>query len=437
MIKWFRVKNFHSYLDDCTVDFTVNEQVTDCAFDYPLNNSTKVAKVLGVFGADASGKSNLVKAMAFISWFISDSYKALNQGAQIPCFAHFAGNDQNTQIEVAFCFPKTNKATTPAVSQSSNSSSEDEQTDLEYRYLVEFNQHRVVFESLKSQTSKGTSVVFTRTFNPEKKHYVIQRNTNTLPTSDAILEQTPQNCSLISFVYRIETSQGINPKPNKHNLVSLLGFLFSLNNSNIASVGGNNELYDLNQATAMFAENSDLFDYVKHLLCQYDLGIDDISIEKSTLPATADNIASNFIVLCIHHNKGRPYPLPMSLESSTIQSAYKILAAIMLRLKIGGMLILDEFDNDLPPQLSLKIINLFKDISQNPMNAQLVFTSRCSPILSPQIFNMIHKQHVYLTEKVDCRSQAWRADESGGSQERDNLYTKYANGVGHDIATFH
>jgi AAA15 family ATPase/GTPase len=414
VFKWFRFKNFQSYLDDCIVDLSVNKKVAHSYFDYELPDGSKISKILGVFGANGSGKSNLIQPLAFISWFLGHSFQSLAEKDKIPYSPHFCTKDQNTEIEfeIAFVLPKQNELPHDC---------------LELKYFVEFNKSRVIREEMKVKTSRLFSNVFTRLYDPEKDRYIIKKNAKYLPTPNATLEQAPHNCSLVSYLSRINHDN----KTDSFDLLSGISLLFEVNESNLNMLGRDNHFYNLGYATQLFAENKAIFNNVKTLLKKYDLGLDDIEIEETTVISSDGEEESKLMPFCIHHNKGKPFRLPMHLESSGTQSAYRMLASIALRLELGGISILDEFDNDLHPQLTAEIINLFKDQSTNPKNAQLIFTSH-----SPEILKLLRKQHVYLTEKIDCESQAWRADEIEGLKERDNLYAKYISGALGGVPSF-
>ncbi len=406
MIKWFRFKNFESYRNDCLVDLTVNKKVAHSYFDHEMADGSKVAKVLGVFGANGSGKSNLLQPLAFASWFIAHSFKEMEDDEKLPYFPHFAAQDQNSEIEVSFYIPT--------------------EIDIEFNYFIEFNKHRAIRETLKVKTSRLFTSLFDRRYNEEKSQYIVKKNNQTLPTTKHILEQTPQNCSLISYVSRLS-----DKKFNETNVVSIVATVFGMNDSNLSSSGRRSEVYNLNEVTKLFADHDEIFSIVKGLLQKYDLGLDDIVIEETTVLTADGEEESRLMPFCIHNHQGKPYRLPLHRESSGTQSAYKMLASIALRLKQGGISVLDEFDNDLHPQLTAEIINLFKDESTNPKNAQLIFTSH-----SPEILKLLRKQHVYLTEKSDCESEAWRADDIEGLKERDNLYAKYISGALGGVPSF-
>jgi hypothetical protein len=382
-----------------------------------LDDGSKVAKVLGVFGANGAGKSNLIQPIAFLSWFLTDSFKQLKADDSIPFSPHFATEDKNTVIEVALISPDKDKPPS--------------QADPDFYYYLEFNQQRVIKEELKSRAKQAKYLtVFSRTYEQRNDSYIVKKKGGALPTSIKVLEQAPHNCSLISYVYRIEHKGDDTVGIDLKNMVSLFGLLLSLNDNNLKS-GQVPSNHDMTYATNVFSQKPEIFNQVKYLLKKYDLGITDVIIEQSTVITGDGREVPRLIPFCLHEHQGKSYRLSMLMESSGTQSAYRLLASIALRLQYGGACILDEFDYDLHPQLTEEIINLFKDQSTNPANAQLIFTSH-----SPEILKLLRKQHVYLTEKDDCTSEAWRADEIEGLRERDNLYAKYISGALGGVPSF-
>ena len=105
-------------------------------------------------------------------------------------------------------------------------------------------------------------------------------------------------------------------------------------------------------------------------------------------------------------------------------SAFNLLSLILPVLKNGGIAIIDELDNDLHPHLLQEIFNLFRSEYTNPHNAQLIFTCH-----TPEVFNILNKHQIYLVEKIDQKSEAWRLDEVEGIRNDDNLYAKYMAGA--------
>ena len=125
------------------------------------------------------------------------------------------------------------------------------------------------------------------------------------------------------------------------------------------------------------------------------------------------------------HNVGDDsFELMIYEESNGTQSAYSLLGLILPVLKNGGVAIIDELDNDLHPLLLPAIFDLFRSSHHNPPNAQLIFS--CHP---PEVFNLLNKHQIYLVEKYEQASEAWRLDEMEGIRNDDNLYAKYMAGA--------
>ena len=93
-------------------------------------------------------------------------------------------------------------------------------------------------------------------------------------------------------------------------------------------------------------------------------------------------------------------------------------------LERGGMAIIDEIDNDLHPHLLPHLIDLFKFEHTNPHQAQLIFSCH-----TPEVLNILKKHQIYLVQKENQESEAWRLDEVVGVRADDNLYAKYMAGA--------
>ena len=92
---------------------------------------------------------------------------------------------------------------------------------------------------------------------------------------------------------------------------------------------------------------------------------------------------------------------------------------------MGGLAVIDEFENDLHPHMLGAILELFANASTNPLNAQLIFT--CHAV---EVLNLIHKSQVILVQKDhNCESSACRLDAVTGIRNDDNFYAKYMAGA--------
>lgn len=116
--------------------------------------------------------------------------------------------------------------------------------------------------------------------------------------------------------------------------------------------------------------------------------------------------------------------MPFFEESSGTKSLFVLLRRLLPVLQSGGLAIIDKIDNDLHPHMLPVILELFKFEHTNPKNAQIIFTCH-----TPEVLNILKKHQVYLVEKTDLHSEAWRLDEMSGIRVDDNLYAKYYAGA--------
>jgi AAA15 family ATPase/GTPase len=85
--------------------------------------------------------------------------------------------------------------------------------------------------------------------------------------------------------------------------------------------------------------------------------------------------------------------------------------------------IIDEIDNDLHPHLLPHLIDLFKFEHTNPHQAQLYL------VVIHLKSEYLKKHQIYLVQKENQESEAWRLDEVVGVRADDNLYAKYMAGA--------
>lgn len=83
-------------------------------------------------------------------------------------------------------------------------------------------------------------------------------------------------------------------------------------------------------------------------------------------------------------------------ESAGTNKFFDLLAPIYLMLSRGGLLIIDELDAKLHPLMTQAIIRLFNNPESNPNNAQLIFATHDTNLLSAELFR---RDQIYFTEK--------------------------------------
>ena len=127
----------------------------------------------------------------------------------------------------------------------------------------------------------------------------------------------------------------------------------------------------------------------------------------------------------VHRIGDQEQRLPLWYESSGTQAAFVLLEKILPTLEHGGVVIIDEMEADLHPEMITAMLELIIDRKLNPHNAQVIFTCHAHEVL-----NGLQKDQVLLVEKdPNGFSEAWRLGDMKGIRRDDNLYAKYRAGV--------
>lgn len=396
MIKYIRFNNFYSYLDDTEISFEVGKQATSSAYDFALETTQdtyRLNKVMVVLGANGSGKTQLLKPLAFLGWFMSRSAFTPDEHKLDVIEPFILNKENNIVFELGF-FIKNEQAVLD-----------------EYRYELSLNSENVIInENLYIKSSGKFSYIFKRSYDNDKMNY---QHKGFLHSK--IAQDIPKKTSMMSYAYLFDI-------PIAESIVDKMTILAS----NITSEGR----YDVNDNilanTEFFFHNPKLKRYAEELLCKFDTGIKGINIKSVMVLSRETNQTEEVLIpFGIHQMAdGTEFELNFFQESNGTQSAYNLLSLILPILHGGGIAVIDELDNDLHPLLLPEILNLFRSSHTNPHNAQLIFTCH-----TPEVFNLLNKHQIYLVEKTDQLSEAWRLDEMDGVRNDDNLYAKYMAGA--------
>ena len=95
MIHTFKAKNFYSFEDEVTVSFVVYKKAPDTESYIATAAGARLSLIEAIIGANASGKTTALKALAFMQWLMVDSYRhnrnylpfqpfALNKKSELP-----------------------------------------------------------------------------------------------------------------------------------------------------------------------------------------------------------------------------------------------------------------------------------------------------------------------------------------------------------------
>lgn len=388
MFHRLKFSNFYSFLDEVEISFLMdgrsskNEKscdssVVDC----------RVSKVMAVIGPNGAGKTNVIKPLAFLSWFASRSFGAARDD-DIIIQPHFLNADSPSQFEIEF-----------------------EASSRLFKYNLSIKNGEVEEELLSEKTSRLWSKLFERRL--EGESYSIKQRGFGLDAR--IASKVKKNASLISTAA-------------EHNIHTALIITEQLDKtaSNISWFGRSNfrGFSDVIRVSSFYVENENYMKKMSELIKSWDFGIEDVKIQK--IDSRSEDGTERLIHMPygVHRYEGHSYHVPFASESSGTQAAYHLLSKLLPALERGGLVVYDELEGDLHPHMLDSITQLFFNPATNPKNAQIIFTTH-----SVQVLNELQKCQILLVEKQDGVSDAWRLSEVEGVRSDDNFYAKYMSGT--------
>lgn len=90
------------------------------------------------------------------------------------------------------------------------------------------------------------------------------------------------------------------------------------------------------------------------------------------------------------------YTLNMTEESDGTNSYFKLIGVVKKALDLGTLLVADEMDAHLHPLLTKHLVSLFNSAEFNPKGAQLIFTSHNTNLLD---LDVLRRDQIWFTEK--------------------------------------
>lgn len=389
MIHSFTCENFYSIRDKVEVDFAVGDNAPTKTSYVKIPTDGRVSLVEAVIGANASGKTNVLKVLPFMRWLVVDAYTD-DPDADLPVQPFGQSNKSKpTQLSVIFSI--------------------DERL---FTYAFTMNPSRILSETL-SERSKTTQrstlkVLFSREWDDEKEDYKVNDK-----VFDIAHVKLRKNSSVVATAFR-----------DKNPLATLIATYWRDGvSTNVAEAGYRNypsapHLHDrlANQAIQFFYDRPDLKDQVESILSRYDIGFN--SFKKEEVQDTS--------FFSIHHDfEGGGFDLPLKYESSGTKQIIIILQYLLTALTRGGIAVIDELDANLHPEIVEEIVSMFSSNELNPKSAQLFFSSH-----TPTILSSLDKYQIIFIEKNGggC-TDVWRLDSVKGVRTDDNYYIKYIAGA--------
>ncbi|MFE3547432.1 ATP/GTP-binding protein [Streptomyces kronopolitis] len=387
MLLRFRVANVRSLRDEQELTFVAPPTAPAVRTVELPDGPLPVFPLLGIFGANASGKSNVLAALSDMRDAVLNSYAQWAARSNVP--RHAFALDPKSAKEPAF-FEVDILIDGERWTYGFELGEQRVEAEWVHRY-PHGNRHRQ--EWLDRDASRDEP--FRWPGNRVRDRAQLARRTR----PDALLLSTA----------------GTDNHPQ-------LSPLFDWFRRNLWSIGPEIERVDRERFTAGRL-NGPQGRRIRELLKVADLGIAGAVVEDGAPDRPG-------AVRLLHRTSGGEVAFDWEQESYGTRSWFALLGPLLLALDEGAVLLIDELNASLHPRMAAEVIRVFHDSDANPEGAQLVFTSHDATLLSaPSSERLLESEQIWLTEKdADGATHLYALTEAHPGPEED-LTVSYLQGV--------
>ncbi|XZG70641.1 AAA family ATPase [Chitinibacteraceae bacterium HSL-7] len=388
MIFYFSATNFLSFYKPLVLDWRLTPGEPDDHLALSGARGDRVSKVLTVLGANASGKTNAIRAVVSLSSMAAYSFRTLTPGRTLPVLAHQLHTDEPTKFEIEF----------------------EASDDNRYRYTLEVDADRVIAETLKVKGKRSFVRIFERLDQGNEKSPIITG------VGKKLARDLRQNVTHLSWCAQHNVTE----------LQPVWQFFSSSLSANIDLRGRFSSPLHAHLSAYLFKKDPALLRAAVKQLQRWDIDISDIELDERIMEGTPLDPSDRAypVAVAIHKRGDHVIRRDLSAESSGTQSMFALLSAILPVLRKGGIAVIDELEADLHPHMVQAVLDLFLQPEFNPHGAQLLCTTHAAELIS-----QLHKPQIVLVEKVDGYSECWSLRDMHGIDSRDNYAAKYLAGA--------
>lgn len=383
MLIEFSVENFLSIKNRMTLSMLASKDSSheDNLIHYKDNKKDlRALKTAVIYGANASGKTNILKAIGFMSKLLRISHE-MQQGRKIrriPFKLDRSYIDKPSSFDIIF-----------------------KHEDIKYAYGFSVDEEKVHEEYLYYYPNGRQSLIF------ERENTVDYRFTIDVELQTQIKDKfDSKNKLYLSTASLWEYEKAKKP--------------FEWLNKNLKIAIDHSDLEAFTVDYTQKNEDANLL--VRKYLKFADLGIDNMNISEKEVP---DEVLNSLLGMLKDENKSElleeirsieintihtgideegkliDIPFDFTEESDGTQKFFGLLGPWLDVLKKGYVLVVDELDIRLHTLLTKKLITLFHNPEINKKNAQLIFTTHDTNLLDQDLFR---RDQIWFTEKREDKS---------------------------------
>ncbi|MGD1912533.1 MAG: ATP/GTP-binding protein [Rivularia sp. (in: cyanobacteria)] len=389
MLIEFSVENYRSIQERQTFSMVASED--EAMLDsntFPTPNSKDELRLITsavIYGANASGKSNLLRAIETLRRLVVDSASKMQVGTKLPIESFRLNSkykNQPTSFEIIFIHQ-----------------------DIRFEYGVVLNRERVYEEWLIAYPNERSQKWFSREYLVENKEYKWSFGKALKGEKQSIKKLVRSNSLFISHAAQ-----------NNHAQLTKI-FEWFESEFNILTP---NPIFG--GFTSGICDENEIFrQQVVKLLSQADIGISDLKIAQKSFSDRQKSFIKQFIIKEILDNQEfegeidieemhsfdiitmhqmndseKQIEFEMEEESDGTQRLFELAGLWLYVLQHGEILIVDQLGRSLHPVLTKSLIKMFNDPKINQNNAQIIFTIHDTTLLDTEIFR---QDQIWFTEK--------------------------------------
>ena len=356
MLIRFSFKNFKSFKDENLLDMEATS-LKEHEYNIVKTDNVNLLKVAAIYGANASGKTNVLQAFDYMKnrILVSDDSKA-NSPIDEENIYSFMINNEPISLEVEI-LARNNKI---------------------YKYGFEVSKDIIISEWLYEKRINKFYEIFERNNN----NVQIMKVKNKLFDLGNIDDRS---LFLKSFRAIDKSNEDFN---------SVYEWFM---NSNYLDLGNPRfEDFINNRISFKILSDENYKEELLRFIKTFDSGIEGIKTTPDSIEEVQNNNRVIKIELIHRGEDNKLKALPLDLESNGTRKMFQLFDFFMDALKNGMVLFIDELDAKLHPLLTRYIINLFHNSETNVGNGQLIYSTHDTVNLNKDTFR---RDEIWFTEK--------------------------------------
>lgn len=350
-----------------------------------------------IYGANSSGKSNLIKALGYLKFLVINSTE-FKPNQKIPTDVFIFDNESTstpTELNISFVASVSSKVETSSTEYNSNG-----KQLVRYDYGIIFNRNHIIEEWLHSYPKGKVQEWFYRKRDEKfESDYEYSFSSLFKGNKSNWESNTRSNVLFLSNAVNLNSEQ-LKPVYDWFD--------------NILQVSTESKTYFGENFTRSVCDDELYKKEILNFLKSADIGIDDLHVEKKKLDVDDLDLPSdmpdsfknkimeqisnaNIIDLkSVRNVDGVLKYLDFDEESEGTKKLFALAGPIIDSLKEGNVLVVDELHNHLHPKLIEFLVKSFHDPEVNTNNAQLIFSTHDTYMMKKDFFR---RDQIWLVEK--------------------------------------